>query len=210
MAFRSIRRFQQLSSLITNRTMFTEIEKKFVSPSFFYNQLASHSIDFYTGVPDSLLKDYTSYIETHSHHNIVTANEGLSVSLASGYHLATGKIPCVYLQNSGLGNLINPLLSLVHENVYHIPMLFLIGWRGEPYCHDEPQHSTQGQITEQMLRIMDINYQVLSENSQKVESQTNELVSYMKETQKPAAFLIRRQTFETAPSPQNMNQQKKE
>ena len=112
------------------------------------NDAARHSrsgIDFYAGVPDSLLKDFCGYAADHmsADKHIISANEGAAVALATGYHLATGKVPLVYLQNSGLGNTINPLLSLAAADVYSIPMLMLIGWRGEPGKRDEPQHNVQ-------------------------------------------------------------------
>ena len=98
--------------------------------------------DFYTGVPDSQLKPLCNYLMntygTDPRHHVIAANEGNSTALAAGYHLATGRIPVVYMQNSGEGNIINPVASLLHEKVYAIPMLFVIGWRGEPGIHDEP------------------------------------------------------------------------
>ena len=173
----------------------TELNRDFLSCSDFYNELKNYKIDFYTGVPDSLLKDYLSFIKNKN--NVVMANEGLAVSMGVGYNLATGKIPCVYLQNSGLGNIINPLISLVNEKVYNIPMLFLIGWRGEPYKKDEPQHLTQGEITENMLNSINLKYSILPDNFEYASFKINELVNYIKKNNKPAAFLIKRQTFET-------------
>ncbi len=116
--------------------------------------------DFYAGVPDSLLKPLYNYlIQTYGTdplHHIIAANEGNCVALAAGYHLATGKVPVVYLQNSGEGNIINPLASLLSEKVYGIPVIFVIGWRGEPGDHDEPQHVFQGEVTERLLEVMDV------------------------------------------------------
>ena len=107
--------------------------------------------DFYTGVPDSQLKPMCNYLMSRygidSKHHIIAANEGNCVAIAAGYHLATGKVPVVYMQNSGEGNIINPVASLLNEKVYAIPMVFVIGWRGEPGVHDEPQHIYQGEIT---------------------------------------------------------------
>lgn len=121
--------------------------------------------DFYTGVPDSQLKPlcdflYDAYAVDPLHH-IIAANEGSAAALAAGYHLATGKTPVVYLQNSGLGNLVNPAASLLHEKVYAIPCLFIVGWRGEPGVHDEPQHIFQGEITLKQLSLLDIPFFVL-------------------------------------------------
>ncbi len=184
---------------------FTELHRDFLPSKHFYNELKKHDIDFYTGVPDSLLKDYLLYIENKN--NIVMANEGLSVSMGVGYNLATGKIPCVYLQNSGLGNIINPLISLVNENVYNIPMLFLIGWRGEPYKKDEPQHQTQGEITEKLLGSLNLKYSILPDNSEDASKKIDEMVEYIKKYKKPAAFLVKRQTFQTVESKKKINKE---
>ena len=116
--------------------------------------------DFYTGVPDSLLKPLCNYL-MHTYgidrnHHLIAANEGNCAALAAGYHLATGKVPVVYMQNSGEGNIINPAASLLSDKVYAIPMIFVVGWRGEPGVHDEPQHIYQGQVTVKLLEDMDI------------------------------------------------------
>jgi phosphonopyruvate decarboxylase len=123
---------------------------------------------FYTGVPDSQLKPLCDYLmDTYgiSNKHIIAANEGNAVALAAGYHLSTGKIPCVYLQNSGLGNIINPIASLLNDKVYAIPCIFIIGWRGEPHVHDEPQHIFQGEITLKLLEIMDVEYLIIDKNT---------------------------------------------
>lgn len=116
--------------------------------------------DFYTGVPDSQLKALCNYlIHTYGidqRHHIIAANEGNCTALAAGYHLATGKVPVVYMQNSGEGNIINPVASLLNDKVYAIPMIFVIGWRGEPGIHDEPQHIYQGEVTVRLLEDMGI------------------------------------------------------
>lgn len=116
--------------------------------------------DFYTGVPDSQLKPLCDYLFNEygidSRHHIIAANEGNAVALAAGYYLATGKVPVVYLQNSGLGNIVNPVASLMNEKVYGIPCLFIVGWRGEPGVYDEPQHVFQGGITLPMLKTLNI------------------------------------------------------
>lgn len=121
--------------------------------------------DFYTGVPDSQLKALCNYL-MHTYgidgkHHVIAANEGNCTALAAGYHLATGKTPVVYMQNSGEGNVINPVASLLNEKVYAIPMIFVIGWRGEPGVHDEPQHIYQGEVTLRLLEDMNIRYFVL-------------------------------------------------
>ena len=116
--------------------------------------------DFFTGVPDSQLKALCDYlmntygIDTKQH--VIGANEGNCVAMAAGYHLATGTVPVVYMQTSGLGNAINPIASLLHEKVYAIPMIFIVGWRGEPGVYDEPQHIYQGEVTLKLLEDMDV------------------------------------------------------
>ena len=119
----------------------------------FFNLLHEKKIDFFSGVPDSLLKYFNSYIldNVDENQHIIAANEGNAIALASGYYLATTKIGLVYMQNSGLGNAINPLVSLSDKEVYGIPVLLLIGWRGEPSEKDEPQHQKQGKITLKLL-----------------------------------------------------------
>ena len=116
--------------------------------------------DFYTGVPDSQLKALCNYLMytygIDAAHHVIAANEGNCVGLAAGYHLATGKVPVVYMQNSGEGNIINPVASLLNDKVYAIPMVFIIGWRGEPGIHDEPQHIYQGEVTLKLLDDMGI------------------------------------------------------
>ncbi|MCR4787583.1 MAG: phosphonopyruvate decarboxylase [Lachnospiraceae bacterium] len=116
--------------------------------------------DFYSGVPDSQLKALCNYLMdkygTDPKHHVIAANEGNCVALGAGYHLATGAVPVIYMQNSGEGNIINPVASLLNDNVYGIPMIFVVGWRGEPGVHDEPQHVYQGMVTVKLLEDMDI------------------------------------------------------
>lgn len=125
--------------------------------------------DFYTGVPDSQLKALCDCLMNiygiDPKHHIIAANEGNCTALAAGYHLATGKVPVVYLQNSGEGNIINPVASLLNDKVYAIPMIFIIGWRGEPGVHDEPQHIYQGEVTLKLLEDMDIEYFVIGKDT---------------------------------------------
>jgi len=120
-----------------------------IQPKDLFEQLTSEQVSFFTGVPDSLLKSFCAYVTDHAHSNthVIAANEGGAIALASGHYLATGEYALVYLQNSGLGNAINPLLSLADPEVYSIPMLLMIGWRGEPGYVDEPQHVKQGRVT---------------------------------------------------------------
>lgn len=129
--------------------------------------------EFYTGVPDSQLKPLCNYLmDTYGidpNHHIIAANEGNCTALAAGYHLATGKVPVVYLQNSGEGNIINPVASLLNDKVYAIPMIFIIGWRGEPGIHDEPQHIYQGEVTVKLLEDMDIKSFILGKETSEEE-----------------------------------------
>ena len=169
-----------------------------ISPKFFYDTLASHGISFYAGVPDSLLKNLCAYITDHADaaHNIIAANEGGAMGLAAGHYLATGQIPVVYMQNSGQGNIINPLASLTDPDVYNIPVLLVIGWRGKPGVHDEPQHVKQGKVTTGLLNVMGIDYTVLSKEENKAEVQIKKAVTYMQTTKQCYALVIEKDTFD--------------
>ena len=129
------------------------------------NYFKSIDVDFFCGVPDSQLSPFCDFIEQNCN-NIIAANEGNAVGIASGYHLSTGNYPVVYLQNSGLGNIVNPVTSLTHSKVYSIPMIYVIGWRGQPGVHDEPQHIKQGEVTLDLLDLLDINFVVINEESE--------------------------------------------
>lgn len=162
----------------------------------FYNTLLSNGIDYFCGVPDSLLKSFCAYISDNTENHTITANEGNAIGLAAGHYLATGRPACVYMQNSGIGNCVNPLLSLTDEDVYNIPLLMIIGWRGEPGKKDEPQHIKQGKVTSKLLDAMGIEYKILPENFSDAKIIINETCKYMKETQKPYAFIIKKGLFE--------------
>jgi phosphonopyruvate decarboxylase len=169
-----------------------------INPKFFYDTLASYGIDFYAGVPDSLLKNLCAYITDHAdaQHNIIAANEGGAMGLAAGHYLATSQIPVVYMQNSGEGNIINPLASLTDPDVYNIPVLLVIGWRGKPGIHDEPQHVKQGKVTTGLLNVMGIDYTVLSKEEDKAEAQIKKAVAYMQTTKLCYALVIEKDTFD--------------
>ena len=169
-----------------------------IRPEYFIETLRGLGIDFYAGVPDSLLKNICAYISDSKdeRHNIITANEGGAVGLAAGYHLATGKIPVVYMQNSGEGNIINPLASLTDKDVYGIPVLLVIGWRGKPGVHDEPQHVKQGKVTLPLLDTMGVPYQVLSKDEAEAGRQLKEAVDRMNATSEVYALVIEKDTFE--------------
>ncbi len=169
-----------------------------LSPKIFIESLAAKGIDFFAGVPDSLLKNVCAFISDtlDDRHNIIAANEGAAVGLAAGHYLATGHIPCVYMQNSGEGNAINPLASLTDKEVYGIPVLLVIGWRGEPGVHDEPQHVKQGKITLPLLDAMSIRHEILSQDETEFRSQLDGAVRHMSETGEAFAFIVRKNTFE--------------
>ena len=168
-----------------------------IRPEFFIETLRNHGIDFYAGVPDSLLKNMCAYITDHfdAAHNIISANEGAAVGLVAGHYLATGKPGCVYMQNSGEGNIINPIASLTDQEVYNIPVLLLIGWRGRPGVHDEPQHVKQGKITTGLLNVMGINYEVLAKEEDKASKQIEKAVNALK-NKEMFALVIEKDTFE--------------
>ena len=168
-----------------------------IRPEFFIETLREKGIDCFAGVPDSLLKNICAYITDHcdAQHNIITANEGAAVGLAAGHYLATGKPACVYMQNSGEGNIINPLASLTDPEVYNIPVLLLIGWRGRPGVHDEPQHVKQGKVTTGLLNTMGINFDVLSKDEDKAEKQMAKAVEALNRKE-VYALVIEKDTFD--------------
>jgi phosphonopyruvate decarboxylase len=168
-----------------------------LDPQEFAECLRKNAVGFFTGVPDSLLKELCACIAHTSppRQHIIGASEGGAIALALGYHLATRKIPLVYLQNSGLGNIINPLLSLVDEEVYSIPMLLVIGWRGEPGVHDEPQHKKQGRVVLPMLDAMEIPFSVLGPDLDHAETVLKDALAYVRKTSAPFALVIKKGTF---------------
>ena len=172
-----------------------------VNVDYFFSSLKHAGVEFFSGVPDSLLKDICAYItdNTSSENHIISANEGNAISIAIGYHLATKKVPLVYLQNSGLGNIINPLLSLADPDVYSIPMILLIGWRGEPGVNDEPQHIKQGKVTTDLLNVMKVPYEVLSSEttSEEADQIVKKIVRKAGNLNTPYALLVKKRAFES-------------
>ena len=168
-----------------------------IESSNFLRFLKLRNINFFTGVPDSLLKDFlkelTSYTKSDKN-NIIASNEGSAVSIGIGHYLTTKNIPCIYMQNSGLGNAINPLASLAHQDVYSIPLLLLIGWRGGPSSKDEPQHLVKGKITLKLLNLLKIKYTILN-NKTKNFNKISKLITYSKKQLKPIALVIEKNTF---------------
>lgn len=181
-----------MSKLLKNKNNMIEVKDT-------YEALIESGVDMFTGVPDSLLKNFCAYVTDNSSlshgegkgvGHIIAANEGNAVGIAAGHYLATGKPALVYMQNSGLGNTVNPLLSLADEKVYSIPMVLMIGWRGEPGVHDEPQHVKQGEVTLDLLEAMQIPYEILEEVSQ-----VREAVALAMKRKAPVALVIRKGTF---------------
>ena len=174
-----------------------------LAPADYLRVLRESGVTFFTGVPDSLLKEFcacvTSTMEPQDH--VIAANEGASVGLAIGHYVGTGSLPLVYLQNSGLGNAVNPLLSLASPEVYGIPMLLMLGWRGEPGNKDEPQHVHQGRVMTQMLKGMDVPYVILSDEHAQAEIQTIAAVKQAHEIKGPVAIIVRKNTFDDYASP---------
>lgn len=172
--------------------------------SQFYQVLRRQGIDFFAGVPDSLLKEICAYITDimPPQKNIIAANEGNAVALAAGYHLATGKIGLVYLQNSGLGNGINPLTSLTDSEAYSIPLIILIGWRGGPGKKDESQHKKMGRIMLDVLRSIELPYNILPKTIPDAVSVVDEAMAYVKTHSKPYAIVVEEGTFEAYKSQQ--------
>lgn len=179
-----------------------------ISPKFFVDRLSKNGISFFAGIPDSLLKNVCAYITDNidSNHNVITANEGAAIGLAAGYHLATGKVGCVYMQNSGEGNTINPLASLTDKEVYNIPVLLVIGWRGRPGVHDEPQHVKQGKITTGLLNVMGINYEVLSKEEDVAAKQIDKAIKTVKAGD-VFAIVIEKDTFDSYTLQNTVNNQ---
>lgn len=160
----------------------------------FYDYLVFRQLSFFTGVPDSLLKDFCACVTQHSHsqNHITAANEGNAVAIAAGRYLSSGKRAVVYMQNSGLGNAVNPLLSLADEDVYQIPMLLMIGWRGQPGVKDEPQHVKQGKVTLPLLEAMGIPYWILDDD---YHAQIDACCAVMEKESRPVALLVREGAF---------------
>jgi len=181
-----------------------------IKPESFFNILINENIDFFSGVPDSFLKNICNYISdnTTDNNHIIAANEGNALSIGIGYHLATNNLPLIYMQNSGFGNVINPLLSLADKDVYSIPMLLMIGWRGEPNIKDEPQHKKQGRVTKELLESLEIPFSILSsETSEKEASQiVHKASSFSRDNKTPYALLVKKGTYEDYTSKANFQE----
>tara|TARA_Y100000589_G_C27189475_1_gene644160 strand:- start:1237 stop:2382 length:1146 start_codon:yes stop_codon:yes gene_type:complete len=175
-----------------------------INPKSFLNALKKSNVNFITGVPDSLLKDICAYISENlsSRQHIIATNEGSAIGLAIGNYLATNQVPLVYMQNSGIGNIINPITSLADPKVYGIPILLMIGWRGEIdnngiQMSDEPQHKKQGEITLKQLDILGIPYKIIDSEEQEIEKIISSCVNSAKRRNGPVALVVRKKTFKT-------------
>ncbi|MFO0746410.1 MAG: phosphonopyruvate decarboxylase [Myxococcota bacterium] len=183
--------------------------------AFYLDAVTASGFDFYAGVPDSLLKDYCAYVTDHTppERNFITANEGSAIALAAGHYLATGRPGVVYLQNSGLGNTVNPLTSLADQACYGIPMLLVIGWRGEPGKKDEPQHVKMGSISREVLDAIGVEWAELPQEPEAAQAAIALAAKRLAERPAPYAFLVRAGTFEKyklltkAPAPYAMSRE---
>lgn len=164
-----------------------------VDQNILFDSLQELGIHFYTGVPDSLLNDFCLYLCNHysSKQHIMAANEGNAIAIAAGHYMATSEIPVVYMQNSGIGNATNPLLSLAHETVYGVPMILVIGWRGDPAIKDHAQHKKQGELTTVLMDDMDIPYEVLDDDST-VAEKFRWAVNKAREISSPVALIVKK------------------
>ena len=158
------------------------------------NLLKKNNSNFFTGVPDSVLKELSISLQKKDKKNhIIATNEGSAVSLGIGHYLSTKNMPCIYMQNSGLSNALNPLISIAHEKVYSIPLILIIGWRGSPRMKDEPQHNVKGKITEQILKLLNIKYTILRSDSDL--SKFNKQIKIAKKNKSIVACLIEQGTL---------------
>ncbi len=162
-----------------------------LDPSEILKVLKKNGVDFFSGVPDSITKSLSTELEKKKFKNhVISTNEGSATGIGIGYHLASGKIPCVYMQNSGLGNAINPLISIAHRKVYSIPLLLFIGWRGAPGEKDEPQHELKGGITTNLLKLLNIKYLILKNKNDL--KKINKIIGFCKKNNSPVAILIKK------------------
>jgi phosphonopyruvate decarboxylase len=173
-----------------------------IDPARFVAHLAEHGVSMYTGVPDSLLKTFGKHVHDalpRAQH-VITANEGAAVGLALGHHLRTSEVAAVYLQNSGFGNTVNPVLSLADPDVYGVPMLVIVGWRGQPGVKDEPQHVKQGRVQTALLDALELPWAVLPSDPVAAERTVEETLRAAVEGSTPAFLLVEKGTFGEAPA----------
>tara|TARA_B100001250_G_scaffold239623_1_gene205910 strand:+ start:4533 stop:5660 length:1128 start_codon:yes stop_codon:yes gene_type:complete len=163
----------------------------------FYKELIRNGVGFFSGVPDSLLKELCLCIDENisSNKHLIAANEGNAIALAAGHYLATKSIPVVYMQNSGIGNAINPLLSLCDKDVYAIPMLLIVGWRGEPGVTDEPQHLKQGMVQIELIKTLGIPFEILSSKDDDYKVKIYNCIENARSKSRPTILLVKKGTF---------------
>lgn len=172
-----------------------------IEPARFFDAVSAAGVRFVAGVPDSLLKEVCTYLAEAlpPERHVIAVNEGSAIALAAGHFLATGAVPLVYLQNSGLGNAVNPLLSLAAPDVYAVPLVLLIGWRGEPGVPDEPQHVTQGRLTPALLDALELPYRVLDGDPEAASVHVRWAVVEARRRSGPVALLVRKGAFMALP-----------
>lgn len=172
-----------------------------------FDSLKQSGVNFFTGVPDSYLNGFCNYLlNNYSDNNIIAANEGNAVGIAAGHYFATREIPLVYMQNSGMGNAVNPLVSLVNKNVYAVPMILLIGWRGQENTEpNHPQHWMQGEITLPLLDLMDIPYSILTDDDDEFASTVKKAIKYCTEMRQPYGLIAPKGIMASAEKENNMD-----
>ena len=157
--------------------------------------LKKNNSDFFTGVPDSVLKELSNFLKNkNKKKHIIATNEGSAVSIGIGYYLSTKKMPVIYMQNSGLSNALNPLISIAHKKVYSIPLILIIGWRGSPGIKDEPQHKVKGEITEEILKLLNIKYTIVKSKTDLIKF--DKQIKLAKKNKSAVACLIEKGTLE--------------
>jgi phosphonopyruvate decarboxylase len=171
-----------------------------INQKAFYESLEKEGVTFITGVPDTLLNEFCKYVDTHlpKEQHVIAANEGNAIGLAAGYQVGTGTVPLVYMQNSGIGNAMNPLLSLTNKDVFGIPMVLLIGWRGDPSINDHPQHAKQGELTTVLMEDMDIPFRVVENDDEKAIETAQWAVQTAKKMSSPVALIGQKGVFSKA------------
>ena len=180
-----------------------------IEPKDFFNFLVEKTqTDFFAGVPDSTIKEFTSYIEDHSENHTIATSEGSAVSMAIGHYLATGKVPLLYMQNSGIGNALNPIISMASREIYQIPMIIFVGWRGENRDSDEPQHIHQGKVMIPSFGAMELDYDLMPTNINSAKALISTILSKLKADPKPYFVILKRKTFKPYKSSKNFNDNK--
>ena len=169
-----------------------------MKPEVFFQVLKEQGVEFYTGVPDSTLKHFCFFMDSQTSQNshIIAANEGSAIGIATGYYLSTGKVPLVYMQNSGFGNALNPITSLVDESVFSIPMIIMMGWRGEPGVKDAIQHKKDGEVQEDILKSLNLSYTHISDDLVKMKNQMEDIFDSVKNNNEPHVILVSKNYFQ--------------